>query len=78
MVATGYSGTPLLQKLGIKEGMKIRLINQPDNYFFLLGADISQQLSKKEVPDLVHLFVTEKKTLQSLFTALILNSPKQP
>jgi hypothetical protein len=76
MAATGYSGTPLLQKLGIKEGMKIRLINEPDNYFLLIGADISHQLSRKEIPDLVHLFVTEKKTLQSLFHALIMELPK--
>jgi hypothetical protein len=31
----GYSGTPLAKKLGIKDGFKIRLINQPDYYFDL-------------------------------------------
>jgi hypothetical protein len=27
----GYSGTPLLKKLGIKPGMKVMLINEPEN-----------------------------------------------
>jgi len=32
----GYSGTPLIKKLGIKEEMKVQLIGQPENYFDLL------------------------------------------
>lgn len=32
----GYSGTPLIQKLGIKKGYRIKLINAPDNYFKLI------------------------------------------
>lgn len=76
MATNGYSGTPLLQKLGIKKGMKIRLINQPDNYFSLLGADISNQLSRNEVPVLVHLFATEKKELQRVFNQLIKELPQ--
>ncbi|MFC0181934.1 Protein of unknown function [Pseudarcicella hirudinis] len=35
MKTTGYSGTPLAKKLGIKGGFKIRLINPPDYYFDL-------------------------------------------
>jgi hypothetical protein len=35
MKTTGYSGTPLAKKLGIKEGFKIRLINEPGYYFDL-------------------------------------------
>ena len=76
MATNGYSGTPLLQKLGIKEEMKIRLINQPDNYFSLLGTDISNRLSRNEVPALVHLFATEKKELQRLFNQLIKDLPQ--
>jgi hypothetical protein len=58
MATAGYSGTPLLQKLGIKPGTKLLLINQPDNYIDLLQTDITKQLCQKnEVPDLVHLFV---------------------
>ena len=31
----GYSGTPLVRKLGIKENFSILLINEPSNYFEL-------------------------------------------
>lgn len=73
MPATGYSGTPLLKKLGIKPGSKLMLVNAPDNYFQLLEADVSDQLAgKNQVPDIVHLFIksnkefeTEMKKLQS-------------
>lgn len=33
----GYSGTPLLKKLGIKPGYKILFINEPGHYQSLLG-----------------------------------------
>lgn len=62
MTTAGYSETPLLKKLGIKPGMKILLINKPDNYFNLLEADISEQsIKRSEVPDLIHLFVKTVK-----------------
>jgi hypothetical protein len=34
-MATGYSGTPLAKKIGIKKGFRIRLINAPEYYFEL-------------------------------------------
>jgi len=53
----GYSGTPLIKKLGINPGTKLLLLNAPDNYAELLETDISQQLiTRKSVPDLVNLF----------------------
>ena len=59
MATAGYSGTPLLKKLGIKPGNKLLFVNQPRNYFELLEADVSDQLcNKNEVPDLIHLFVS--------------------
>lgn len=66
MATTGYSGTPLLKKLGIKEEMKVLLLHPPDNYTQLLEYDLSRQLAgKKEIPDLIHLFVTSKKQFES-------------
>jgi len=66
MTAVGYSGTPLLKKLGIKPGHKLVLINQPGNYFELLEADVTDQLcNKNEVPDLIHLFTVTKKEFES-------------
>ena len=61
----GYSGTPLIKKLGIKPEMKILLINQPVEYYLLLETNITDQLCKKnEVPDLVHLFVKSNKEFE--------------
>jgi len=57
MAEVGYSGTPLIKKLGIKPEMKILVIHESGNYFDLLGVNISDQfVLKNEVPDLVHLF----------------------
>lgn len=61
-MATGYSGTPLINKLGIKPEMKVLLINQPGNYDELIEKNISVQLVKKNnIPDMVHLFVKSNK-----------------
>ncbi len=66
MPTAGYSGTPLLKKLGIKPGMKIILLNQPGIYFDLLETDINDQLCRKnEIPDFVHLFARNKKEFES-------------
>ena len=66
MAIAGYSGTPLLKKLGIKPEMKVLLVNKPDDYFKLLEADINDQASKKsEIPDLVHLFVKNIKEFEA-------------
>ena len=65
MSTTGYSGTPLLDKLGIKPGLKLLLIHQPDDYYSLLESNIRDQLCKKnETPDLVHLFVKTLKEFE--------------
>jgi hypothetical protein len=66
MASAGYSGTPLLKKLGIKPEMKVMLVNEPGNYFELLETNISKQLCKKnETPDLIHLFVKMNKEFVS-------------
>jgi len=66
MSTSGYSGTPLLNKLGIKPSMKISLVNRPDDYYDLLETDISEQLCKKnETPDFIHLFVKNEKEFES-------------
>ncbi|MGQ0739058.1 MAG: DUF3052 domain-containing protein [Bacteroidota bacterium] len=46
--------------------MKLLLINQPEDYYTLLEADISDQLcGKKEIPDLIHLFIKSKKEFET-------------
>jgi hypothetical protein len=58
---TGYSGTPLAQKLGLKAGMRAWFLNMPDS----VRAEIEREappierLDTPEPPvDLAHIFVT--------------------
>jgi hypothetical protein len=68
----GYSGTPLLKKLGIKEEYKVKLINAPKNYMELLETDINKQLADKiQEADFVHLYVASKAELKKEFTKII-------
>ncbi|HVS96597.1 MAG TPA: hypothetical protein VHE54_08915 [Puia sp.] len=61
----GYSGTPLINKLGIKPGMKLRLIAAPADYPAWLGVDPSDQLcAARAVPDLVHLFAATRRDFE--------------
>jgi hypothetical protein len=75
MATVGYSGTPLLKKLGIKEGMKIRLIDPPENYFKLLKTDISKQVVKSGTAHFAHIFAVSKKELAKHFSKLIKELP---
>src|SRR5438093_1024805 len=66
MLAAGYSGTPLIKKLGIKPEMKVKLINAPEEYFYWLEMDIRDQLCKKnELPDFVHLFAKTSSSFEA-------------
>lgn len=63
----GYSGTPLVQKLGIKPDNTVILINAPSNYRRLLGTiDKSVRFEDTITKDaaFVHLFVTTRSDLQ--------------
>lgn len=71
MAGAGYSGTPLIKKLGIKEEMKVLLIDPPTDYFSLLGTDISKQvIDKKQIPDLIHVFVKNNIAFESAMQSL--------
>ena len=66
-MSAGYSGTPLIKKLGIKAGFAISVVDQPDNYWELLGP-LPQLVTVKDLDstslNFVHLFVTSKSDLQ--------------
>ena len=69
----GYSGTPLPQKLGMKPGTIVVLIDAPDHYRQLLGqvpSGVNFATRPTGNTKLVHLFVKERgalaKHLQSL------------
>ena len=63
MSTTGYSGTPLAKKLGIKEGYSVVLANEPDHYILLFEAmpevNYVMKPSEKTI-DFIHLFCTTK------------------
>jgi hypothetical protein len=75
MISSGYSGTPLIQKLGIKSSMKIRLINAPADYSRWLGVSIRKQYcGENETADFIHLFSTKysefEKEMKKLKSAI--------
>ncbi len=79
MSGTGYSGKPLFEKLGIKPGTKILLVNPPENYFDLIGVNIKNQLCNSlEKPDLIHLFARNIKEFESLMKNIKTVCKKNP
>lgn len=62
---SGYSATPLAKKLGIREGSRISLFNQPEYYFDLFTdfpADVKITANRSEV-DFIHYFSKQRKQL---------------
>jgi hypothetical protein len=72
-MAAGYSGTPLVKKLGIKANVKALIIGEPKAYFDWIhplpeGTKFLRKAPASEV-DFIHLFVTEFKDFSSKFKA---------
>lgn len=68
----GYSETPLAQKLGIKPGSRVMLVNPPAEYKAWLkpipqGVVFADRFEKGT--DIVHVFATDKATLARLLKA---------
>lgn len=64
-MSAGYSGTPLIKKLGIKPTDKLRLIKVPEEYMQWLGEDVSKQFCKeREAADFIHLFAKNKAVFE--------------
>ncbi|HZV12617.1 MAG TPA: DUF3052 domain-containing protein [Candidatus Kapabacteria bacterium] len=69
----GYSGTPLVKKLGIKENTSMKLVNEPANYLKLLGKIPSGIIfiqNDRESADFIHLFVIQASVLKKQLLAL--------
>lgn len=69
----GYSNATLSKKLGIKPGLKIRLINPPEHYFDLLDplpfdAEFFEQPGP--VVDFIHYFTSQASELERVLPAL--------
>ena len=68
----GYSGTPLVKKLGIREGTKLFLANAPKEYLKLVsplpeGVKIASRISGDT--DIVHIFSTKEDHLTKTLRA---------
>ena len=61
----GYSGTPLVKKLGIKSGLNIALVNAPRDFALHLDlpANVTINLKTRKPLDLALLFVKSEKQL---------------
>jgi hypothetical protein len=71
--SAGYSGTPLVKKLGIKPGFKMGLINAPGNYFDLftdLPPDITITNDVIIKKDIIHFFTKSEKEFIAMLPGL--------
>ena len=69
----GYSGTPLVKKLGIAAGPRVLVVDPPDDYRAMLAglpADVHFVKGVGDRPTLVHVFVTRRDDLQARLVAL--------
>ncbi len=69
----GYSGKPLVAKLGIKSGATIAILNPPKGYDRTLGklpARVSRRPAATGRLDFVQFFTREKRELEGEFAAL--------
>jgi len=72
-MGAGYSKRSLVEKLGIKPGYHIRLVNAPQSYEKLLGAfpDGVQMLDQSAIDlDFIHFFTVHRHELAAEFPAL--------
>jgi hypothetical protein len=69
----GYSGTPLVKKLGIGEGFKVLLIDAPPEYRELISplpVAVSFTTAANSATNFVHAFVTKRLELARLLASL--------
>ncbi|PJZ83634.1 DUF3052 family protein [Leptospira harrisiae] len=64
-MTAGYSGKPLVEKLGIKENMVLHIINLPSEDFTKTWGSFPKQIQILDKPkqgmDLIHFFTTTSK-----------------
>lgn len=68
----GYSGTPLAKKLGLKDGLRIWVINAPENFEQQLAvpSEIRVTQSKRKPLDLILFFTSSQVNLRKNFAGL--------
>ena len=69
----GYSTTPLIKKLGIKENMSLLVLHEPEDYFRLLGP-LPNNVSihtHGAMFDVIHFFAISHMQLEKMFDFLL-------
>ncbi|MFN8371537.1 MAG: DUF3052 domain-containing protein [Anaerolineae bacterium] len=69
----GYSGTPLVKKLGIKPGFRIAILNAPADYAATLGElppEVIRDDTLQDSLDLIHFFARDRTEFESHYDAL--------
>ena len=69
----GYSGKPLVEKLGIKAGASVAIVNAPKGYDRILGklpSRVTRKASTLGPLDFVQFFTAEKRELERRFGEL--------
>lgn len=72
-MSAGYFETPLIKKLGIKEGFRICIVNEPDHYWDLLGSlppTIEKVNRNQSQIDFIHLFTESKAEYEAQIVEL--------
>ena len=67
---TGYSGTPLAQKLGIKVGSTVVLLGEPSGTISPLPDGVTVKRQARGRADVVVAFFTDRRALELRLTAL--------
>ena len=71
MASAGYSGTPLPQKLGIKEGHRVTILGTPKDFALGVlpgGVTVARGLTGKALFDVIVAFVTRRVDLVARVT----------
>jgi len=69
-MSTRYSKKSLREKLGIREGFKVFILNPPESYYNTLGSlpkGVFVTTALKGPLDFIHLFTKKRKELESNF-----------
>ena len=69
----GYSGKPLVEKLGIKAGASVAIVNAPKGYDRILGglpSGVTRKGNAGGPVDFIQFFTREKRALERRFAAL--------
>lgn len=70
-MTTGYAGTPLADKLGLKRGMRCWFHNMPDSVRAEIAhAEVEEQPAASAGLQCAHLFLTEREQMGRQLTAL--------